>query len=87
MDVVLEIFDTFIFDRLYAKLLPAFPPPALQTNTANATFSSIRQAPIGYVYEHASQFLKLEPSDFAYMSRWSRNNIYRQALSLYLITW
>jgi len=87
MDVVLEIFDTFIFDRLYAKFLPAFPQSALQTNTANATFASIRQAPTGYVYEPASQLLKLEPSDFAYMSMWSRNNIYRQATSLYLITW
>ena len=38
-------------------------------------------------YHAASQFLQLKPSDFAYMSAWPRDNVWRQTLSLYLITW
>jgi len=88
MDVVLEVFDTFIFDRLYAVLLPAssiaFTKNTVK-NAATSTFSSMREMPTAL--NHASQFLQLEPSPFAYMSAWSRDNIWRQLLSLYLITW
>ena len=88
MDFVLETFDTFLLDRLYATLLPASPKQQVPRQYPNGTYSSLRQMPTGgYVYEPASQYLNFEPSDFAYMSQWSRNNIFRQALSLYLITW
>jgi len=43
--------------------------------------------PTAYSYEPASQFMSFEPSDFAYMSQWPRDNIYRQAFNLFLITW
>lgn len=87
MDVVLEAFDTFLFDRLYASVLPAFPQTfSNQAKVPNATYSSARQRPTSYNYEPASQYLSFEPSDFAYMSQWPRNNMYRQAISLYLIT-
>ena len=88
MDIVLEVFDTFLFDRLYAELLPAFPSHqfAKLQHPPSSTFSSVRQSPTAYQYEPASAFLSFEPSDFAYMSRWPRNNICRQAISLYAIT-
>ncbi|KAJ5021038.1 hypothetical protein J3E73DRAFT_355145 [Bipolaris maydis] len=90
MDVVLEVADTFIFDPLYAKLLPAYPAALV----ANATLSSIREEPTAYArphatwhYEPATQFFSTTPSKYAYMSQWPRDDWRRQALSLYLITW
>lgn len=87
MDIVLEIFDTFLFDRLYAICLPA----ALRSyghdamKDATSTFSSMREMPTA---PHPSnQFFQLKPSQYAYMSAWSRENPWRQGLSLYLITW
>ena len=93
MDIVLEIFDTFIFDRLYAQLLPAAAAAAAASSSgaqnavkdATSTFSSMREVPTPY--QAASQFLQLEPSAWAYMSAWPRDSVWRQTLSLYLITW
>ena len=89
MDIVLEIFDTFLFDRLYAALLPTSigttSHASLKDGGASTTFSSVREMPTAY--HAASQYLQLEPSQWAYMSAWPRDNIYRQALTLYLVTW
>ncbi|MCJ1375465.1 c-5 sterol desaturase [Loxospora ochrophaea] len=87
MDVVLEVFDTFLFDRLYAQFLPASSIPVAQdaAHSATPTFSSMRELPTAY--HAASQFLQLQPSHWAYMSAWPRDNIWRQTVSLYLITW
>lgn len=95
MDVVLEIFDTFTLDRLYATLLPLTPSMlAFSTidplaTSPNATWSSMREAatPAAYTFQPASQYLSFEPSSYAYMSRWPRDNIFRQFISLFLITW
>ena len=88
MDVILDIFDTFFLDRLYATLLPATSinvPLNVAKDAATTTFSSMREAPTPYHF--ASQYVQLEPSPYAYMSAWRRDDTYRQALSLYLITW
>ena len=93
MDIILEGFDTYLFDRLYATLLPAqFPNHGLSGTSANATFSSVHEVPTSYAsstyqYQPASQYLSFQPTQYAYMSRWSRGDWWRQALSLYLITW
>ena len=86
---MLEIFDTFVFDRLYATILPAgTSSPVPQAFKGNATFTSMLQQPTaGYVYEPSSSYLSLEPSGFAYMSQWPRDNIIRQCISLFTITW
>jgi lathosterol oxidase len=90
MDVVLEIADSFIFDPLYATLLPAHT----SSLAANATLSSIREEPTGFAFPHATwqyepatALFSIEPSKYAYMSQWSRDDWRRQALTLYLITW
>lgn len=88
MDVVLDVCDAFLFDRLYAMLLPASKFDSARASTqhmATTTFSSMREMPTPY--QPASQYLRIEPSLYAYMSIWQRDNIFRQALSLYLITW
>lgn len=90
MDVVLEIFDTFLFDRLYAMALPASKATYLNNMLKDVvvpspTFSSMREAPTAI--HHASQFLSLQPGPYAYMSALPRDSAWRQGISLYLITW
>jgi|TARA_R110002003_G_scaffold48_37_gene4249 lathosterol oxidase len=91
MDIVLEVADTFIFDPLYATLLPGARPQAL---TANATYSSFKEEPTGFAQPHAtwqfepaSKYFSVNPSKYAYMSAWNRDDWRRQAVTLYLITW
>ena len=88
MDIVLEIFDTFLLDRLYATTLPGSASDIAENTLtkSTATFFSAREVPTTAVLA-SSQYLHLEPSQYAYMSAWPRDNIWRQALSLYLITW
>lgn len=92
MDVVLEIFDLLIGDRLYAATLPATLTtslsPALSTfmEDANNTLALFGDAS-AYKYQPATTYLYVEPSKYAYLSAWPRDNIYRQAFSLFLITW
>jgi lathosterol oxidase len=83
MDVVLEVFDTFIGDYAFAALLPAKPAPydyPLASNNTAQTFSSWQYKPSTHVFE-------LRPSQYAYMSALDRENIVRQGISLFLITW
>ncbi|KAL8943959.1 MAG: hypothetical protein Q9216_000772 [Gyalolechia sp. 2 TL-2023] len=87
MDIVLEVFDTFLFDRLYAIALPV-SGHAYGThivNDATSTFSSVREVPTAV--HPSTQLWKLKPSEYAFMSYWPRDNVWRQTLSLYLITW
>ena len=87
MDVVLEIFDTFLFDRLYAAVLPASRPSSSHpvAKDATATFSSMRELPTAIA--RTNQLFQLEPSKYAYMSHWERDNVWRQGISLYIVTW
>ena len=99
MDVVLEAFDTFLFDRLYANALPIGPSHStfdpVSTLAAsfkgyNETYGLAPEVPFtrsGWQWEPSNSYFSLQPSEFAYLSRWDRDNIFRQALSLYIITW
>ena len=95
MDIVLEIVDTLLFDRIYATLLPANPSSYLTQKFNNATtsaFSSIREgaAPApeyNYIFRPASKIVSLNPTPWTYSSSWPRDNIYRQAISLFAIVW
>ncbi|KAH9887543.1 C-5 sterol desaturase [Xylariomycetidae sp. FL2044] len=85
MDVILELTDTFVADYVYAF---AHPHPALPTlhdypQASNTTAQSLSS----WQYKPASTYLQAEPSQYAYMSAWDRDNIYRQALTLFMITW
>ncbi|OQE21381.1 hypothetical protein PENSTE_c012G00111 [Penicillium steckii] len=90
MDIILEIWDTFIGDRLYSSLLPtslkssvSLPAFANAANSSLALFGASEP----FIYEPATHFLHLEPSKYAYLSAWPRNNVYRQFTSFFLITW
>src|SRR5205809_2808226 len=90
MDIVLEICDTVFFDRVYAILLPASSTMLnsfLRSSdlAANATFSSMPVA--AYQYKPSTKYIHLQPSEWAYMSVWPRDNVFRQFISLTLRTW
>ena len=93
MDIVLEIFDTFLFDYAYSKVLPASSFSALGQKTQHAvssTYSSMREGATKapqYQYIPASKLFSFEPSQHAYQSQLPRDNMYRQAFSLFLIVW
>ncbi|KAH8895145.1 hypothetical protein GQ53DRAFT_78652 [Thozetella sp. PMI_491] len=84
MDIVLEVSDTFLWDYMYAWLLPAkhapYDYPDLLANSTEQTFSA-------WQYKPSTAFFSLQPSQAAYMSAWNRDNIYRQGITLFLITW
>ncbi|KAI9367106.1 hypothetical protein BJX61DRAFT_350931 [Aspergillus egyptiacus] len=90
MDIALEIWDTFIGDRLYSALLPASLSSTVSIPgfpTAENSTLSLFGASKPFVYEPATKLIYLEPSKYAYLSAWPRNNIYRQFLSFFLIVW
>ena len=104
MDVVLEIFDTYFFDRIYANVLPIHPSVSafdpISTIAAslkgysgyNASWDAASSASVGefarsgWQFQPASASFSVPPSEYAYMSRWDRDNLYRQGVSLYFIT-
>ena len=90
MDIILELWDTFLGDRMYSTLLPtsistsaSFPDFINAANSSLALFGAAEP----FTYEPATQLIYLEPSKYAYLSAWPRNNIYRQFTSFFLITW
>ncbi|KAI9890961.1 MAG: c-5 sterol desaturase [Vezdaea aestivalis] len=89
MDIVLEGFDTFLFDPLYALVFPARPElQAFPSSSANATRLAAKVIPsTQWTYQPSTKYFSLTPGKYAYMSALPRDNIYRQALTLYLITW
>jgi lathosterol oxidase len=95
MDVVLELFDTFLFDRIYATLVPAaasaaagvsFDAHSVGVNDSLAAFGR-QVVSTGYHFRPATTLYTLEPTKWAYLSAWPRDYIVRQAITLYLITW
>jgi Delta7-sterol 5-desaturase len=96
MDIVLEIFDSFVFDPIYATLLPAgstSPVSKYVQSIATSTFSSMRESSTGFLlkqrewtYEPSTQFFSIQPSHWAYESSLSRDNGWRQLMTLFAIT-
>ncbi|KAJ5482542.1 Fatty acid hydroxylase [Penicillium sp. IBT 31633x] len=76
MDVFLDILDTLILDRCYAFLSPDPNGPSEMMNLANSNLN-----------RHVRVYYPMQPSKWAEASLWKRDNMARQALSLYLITW
>ncbi|KAF2012496.1 hypothetical protein BU24DRAFT_452911 [Aaosphaeria arxii CBS 175.79] len=85
MDIVLEAFDTYAFDHLYAALAPVKQYPL----GANATFSSApKTLPTNnWQFEPASEYLSFTPGPNAYLSQLTRDDWRRQLVTLFIITW
>ncbi|KAL4910646.1 hypothetical protein BDW74DRAFT_1065 [Aspergillus multicolor] len=76
MDVILDVLDTFLFDRVYASVLPAS--------------SSVGDAALGsqkLYNQHIGRYVPLPPSPYVDASMWKRDAIVRQSISLFLISW
>ncbi|RDL35306.1 putative C-5 sterol desaturase desaturase [Venustampulla echinocandica] len=87
MDIGLEFCDTYIFDYLYAAAFPAQPAAYnLKDGMSNSSMLDARGAS-QWQFHPASQLVSFPPTDAAYATQWTRDNVYRQALSLCLITW
>jgi hypothetical protein len=87
MDIVLEAFDTFLFDPIYATLLPGNAPALVSSNASSARGIPFGISNTSWEFVPASQYLSFEPRKYAYMSRWPRDDWRRQLLNLYFITW
>jgi Delta7-sterol 5-desaturase len=90
MDIVLEVCDTVLFDWVYATVLPASSEMLdsfLRSSgmVANATFSGMPAT--AYQYKPSTKYIHMEPTKWAYMSVWPRDNVFRQFISLTLMTW
>ncbi|KAL5340846.1 hypothetical protein BJX70DRAFT_95947 [Aspergillus crustosus] len=77
MDVVLDVLDTFVFDRLYATVLPEQDP----------VLESAGPGPQRTYNQHVGLYVPLEPSSYVESSIWKRDHIARQATSLFFIAW
>ncbi|KAF2861965.1 putative sterol delta 5,6-desaturase [Piedraia hortae CBS 480.64] len=94
MDIVLEVCDTFFLDKLYARLLPAttFAPVLSASKGEHINATVTQEVALGslgrsaWQYKPATDYFYFPPSEYAWMSRWDRDNIVRQFLSLYILT-
>lgn len=94
MDVILELADDYIFDRAYAYLLPSpsslntFDPSFLPANASLlASSGAYASYPLPPAPSSAISSSSLASSTFSYASQWPRDNMYRQAMSLFWIAW
>lgn len=85
MDIVLELVDTFIADYAYAYLYPIGSETFDISNRTDANTSV--QAFSSWIWKPATKFLQIQPSQAAYMSSLTRDNLYRQIATLFFITW
>ncbi|KAI2630945.1 C-5 sterol desaturase [Hypoxylon sp. NC1633] len=85
MDVVLELTDTFVADYVYAFLHPA--PAVARYSFPGVTSNSTEQVLPPWKFVSANPYFSVQPSQYAYMSAWYRDNVYRQAITLFMITW
>jgi lathosterol oxidase len=87
MDIALELCDKYIFDHIFAALLPAANVSyGLDNASMNSTLLEL-SASSTWQYAPATKFFSFQPGEAAYLSQWNRDNIYRQFISLYFITW
>lgn len=94
MDLVLEGFDTYLFDPVYASLYPVIPSQNID-NAIKGNASAVgvilgeKIAPLlnNWEYIPASQYLSFTPLKWAYESSWQRDDPWRQFISLFVITW
>ncbi|KAI9049571.1 hypothetical protein LZ554_006598 [Drepanopeziza brunnea f. sp. 'monogermtubi'] len=87
MDIALEFWDTFLFDNIYAAVAPLKPATFSPISGAgNWTLPDIKAAS-QWQFQPASTLLSFSPRDAAYLSQVPRDNIFRQAFSLFLIMW
>ncbi|KJZ75120.1 Putative C-5 sterol desaturase [Hirsutella minnesotensis 3608] len=90
MDVVLDLYETFIGDHIFALLHPAqvtaHDAISAQGGGEWTPNPSSGQA-IRCDYQPATKYFSVTPSPALCMSAWPRENIYRQGINLFLMFW
>lgn len=81
MDVILDVLDTLVFDRLYAAVLPR------HSATKIAHYFPSNSTELATLNESVNRYFALSPSKWATQSILPRDHLLRQSLSLFLITW
>ncbi|KAE8150852.1 hypothetical protein BDV25DRAFT_139448 [Aspergillus avenaceus] len=71
MDVVMDVLDTFVFDHFYAWILPE-----RNSVPSQKTYN-----------QHVNLYIPLHPSSYVDASIWKRDDLARQATSLFLVSW
>lgn len=90
MDLLLEIADTLVFDRVYATVFPNqlgddyHPLFWANPNSNQTALYSYKSLIPSDVY---GQPYLLDPTDYANLSRFGRDNLFRQSLSIFIFTW
>ncbi|KAK2597959.1 c-5 sterol desaturase [Conoideocrella luteorostrata] len=81
MDVILDLYETFIGDHVFARLHPA------QSTVHNSSLSNSTSLPYGVpcIYKPSTKYFTVRPSPAVCMSAWPRDKVYRQAVNLFLI--
>lgn len=108
MDLVLEVFDTFFFDRVYAKFVPkdgALARALVYDSAFNSTTSSLlspdawlepsnlKRTAFSLLTSQGSSHPEYTKPYFFNTTKWTyasllpRNSVFREAVSLFLITW
>jgi lathosterol oxidase len=87
MDLALELLDTYALDWIYSAILPAQPAPYNLKDGINNSTSADIQSASPWQYKPSSNIISFTPTEAAYASQWTRDNVYRQTLSLFFITW
>lgn len=85
MDVVLELFDTFMFDLLWSTLLPE--SQVMYARSFDPTIIQNVQTSTAWQFVPASEYVSFTPDKHAYTSRWPRDDWRRQLITLFLVTW
>ncbi|KAA8903824.1 hypothetical protein TRICI_005635 [Trichomonascus ciferrii] len=90
MDIVLECIDTYALDYVYATLLPATEGSGMSGFEEMHNVTLPRQP--GNILSKAGGDIYGQPfmfpaSSYIEASSWSRDNIYRQFISLFFVTW
>lgn len=84
MDIVLEVVDYYFADQAYAALLPL---TTSDLDHLHVNYTHMKPRTSSWEYTPSTHLFYLDPTRAAYESIWDRDNVYRQALSLFLITW
>ncbi|KAI6780681.1 c-5 sterol desaturase [Emericellopsis cladophorae] len=84
MDIVLEVVDHYVADRIYAWALPVRSLSfEVYSDNGNCTIERTSN----WEYRPSTHLFYLQPAEEAYGSIWSRDNIWRQTFTLFFLGW
>ncbi|KAK9457787.1 hypothetical protein V1511DRAFT_2050 [Dipodascopsis uninucleata] len=90
MDLVLEAFDTLVFDKVYATLFPLPNAVRALIEGSNASYEALstvsKNMSMPYLPSEPYETTLFPTSAYAYQSTIPRNNIIRESVSLFLLT-